>query len=181
VCGLVWSCSLDLDPSLIPASGDAAKSDSQSFGGTDGGSWVDVTGPDGPGQDAGDGANEANVEDDASDAAEGGTVASIDCETVSCTGSEYCCFSNQNGGVCQTEPNGCASITIHCDSTSDCPAPEICCVVDINQVACQPSCPDLLQGPIQLCKTDSECTSGSCGQLPAFVVGLAPSGYQGCQ
>jgi hypothetical protein len=94
----------------------------------------------------------------------------VECGSAQCAVPQNeCCLGTGNSASCLAPSASCAGNEQACDEKSDCPDGQICClkVTDINgdfKISCQTgtTCPTGGLASAQICKTNAECSTGSC-------------------
>ena len=118
-------------------------------GGTDGSSNTDGGTPEGGGGDAGVTSTPNKVQ------CGGGTACT--------TPADVCCVKQSGDAGCQPAADNCQNgAKLHCDEKADCTGTDICCAGFVGGAVstdCKAACGGM---QVQVCKTNAECTGGTC-------------------
>jgi hypothetical protein len=153
---------------VVACGSDAALGD-EADGGVDGATPTpgNETGGGGSGSGALDGAaaDGGDLEDASADGAVGDATASnpntIVCGAHLCNADTQICCKTLNDAGCQAPGSSCQGTTAECDEAADCLGPEICCAaaLGLGSATCSNNCTATQR---QLCKTNAECSNGTC-------------------
>ncbi len=140
--------------------------------------------PDGAADATMDGTLEASSDggggDSNGDAAPAPGAGKIGCGSVPCSIAmmEYCCLQGGDGGpseTCQTTGGACTGGRIECDEPADCLSMQVCCFEPAQpwvQSSCHVDCTGGGGTRVQACRTQSDCTTGTC-QVRACTGGFS--------
>jgi hypothetical protein len=165
VSGALLVCGLGA--AVVACGSDAALTGDEADGGFDGATTAPPNGTGGGGSGSGalDGGAADGGEDAGADGAVGDATASnpnnIVCGAHLCNADTEICCKTFNDAGCQAPGSNCQGTTAECDEAADCSGAQVCCAAALGQgsASCRNNCTGQER---QLCKTNAECSNGTC-------------------